>query len=332
MTRFTVATALITGASAGLGSAFARHLAKPGSTLVLTARRLERLQTLGAELEKLGADVEPLAADLSSEQGIRAVVEKITALPELDLLVNNAGFGAVGPFAGVPVEVHAGMLRVHSEAAVRLTHAALQGMLVRKHGAIINVASISGYMGSSNGVMYGATKAFLVMFSAAVNKGLKGTGVKVQALCPGFTHTEFHEPRDYMDMDVRKIPSIMWMDARTVIAASLKALDRNRVVVVPGIIYKLAVFFGRLGWPVAEDQLGRNGKIKYKKISQASPAPSEHPPKYKVFGEGRVGLEQEGCMPPKRSTPKIEHRAIELRKEPTAAEVETLELPACVKG
>ena len=106
-------------------------------------------------------------------------------------------------------------------------------------------------MGSSNGVLYAATKSFLTMFSAVVNKGLKGTGVKVQCLCPGFTHTEFHEARAHMDMDPEKILPILWMDARTVVAASLKALDRNRVVVVPGIIYKLAVIIGRLGWPVA---------------------------------------------------------------------------------
>ncbi len=143
------------------------------------------------------------------------------------------------------------MLRVHTEAPLRLTHAALQGMLERGHGAVINVASISGFMGSTHGVMYAATKSFLVMFSAAVNKGLQGSGVKVQALCPGFTHTEFHEARPHMDMDVDHIPAFMWMDARRVIAASLKALDGRRVVVVPGLIYKLAVFFGRLGWPVA---------------------------------------------------------------------------------
>jgi short-subunit dehydrogenase len=251
MSKFTCTTALITGASAGIGAAFARQLTNPGCTLVLVARRLDRLQALAAELEKLGAHAEALAADLASEQGIQAVVEKITALPGLDLLINNAGFGVHGPFASMPIEIQADMLRVHNEAPIRLTHAALQGMLVRKHGAIINVASVSAYMGSSNGVMYAATKAFLTMFSATVNKGLKGTGVKVQAFCPGFTHTEFHEARAHMDMDPEKILPILWMDARTVTAASLKALDRNQVVVVPGILYKLAVFFGRLGWPVA---------------------------------------------------------------------------------
>jgi hypothetical protein len=251
MTKFTVTTALITGASAGIGAEFARQLAKPGVTLVLTARRLDRLQSLASELEKLGAHVEPLAADLASEDGIRAVSDRILSLPGLDLLVNNAGFGAHGPFAGTPLEAHTDMLRVHNEAPVRLTHAALQGMLVRRHGAVINVSSVSAYMGSSNGVMYAATKSFLTMFSAAVNKGLKGTGVKVQSLCPGFTHTEFHSARLSTDMKIERFPAPLWMDAHTVVAVSLKALDRGQVVVVPGVIYKLAVFFGRLGWPVA---------------------------------------------------------------------------------
>ncbi len=195
--------------------------------------------------------METLAADLASEQGIQAVKEKILAHPELDLLINNAGFGVHGPFAEAPVEAQADMLRVHNEAPLRLTHAALQGMLARKHGAIINVSSVSAYMGNSDGVMYAATKSFLTMFSATVNKGLKGSGVKIQVLCPGFTHTEFHEVRERMAMETRNIPAYMWMDARRVTAASLKALDGNRVLVVPGVIYKLAVFFGRLGWPSA---------------------------------------------------------------------------------
>ncbi len=249
MTKFSVNTALITGASAGIGASFARQLAKPGVTLVLVARRLDRLQALAAELESLGAAVQPLPADLASPAGIQAVVEKPASLPALDLLINNAGFGVHGPFVSAPVEVQANMLRVHNEAPLRLTHAALPGMLARRHGAVINVSSISDYMGSSNGVMYAATKSFLTMFSAAVNRGLRGTGVKVQALCPGFTHTEFHAARANMDMDTERIPAILWMDVEKVTATSLKALDRNQVVVAPGILYKLAVFFGRLGWP-----------------------------------------------------------------------------------
>jgi len=248
MTRFTCNTALITGASSGIGAAFARALARPGCLLVLVARRTDRLQALAAELEQQGARVETLTADLASEQGIQVVAQKIASAPQLDLLINNAGFGIHGPFASLPLEVQAAMLRVHDEAPLRLTHTALQGMLARRHGAIINVSSISAYLSNADGVMYGATKSFLTTFSRALHKGLRGTGVKIQALCPGFTHTEFHEPSDTMDMDIHRIPAFMWMDACRVVAVSLKAMERDQAVVVPGSIYKLAVFFGRLGF------------------------------------------------------------------------------------
>jgi len=248
MSRFTYNTALITGASSGIGAAFARTLARPGCRLVLVARRSDRLQALASELEQQGAQVETLPADLASEQGIQAVAQKIASEPHLDLLINNAGFGIHGPFASEPVEIQAAMLRVHDEAPLRLTHAALQGMLARRHGAIINVSSVSAYLSSADGVVYAATKSFLTTFSRALHKGLRGTGVRIQALCPGFTHTEFHEPSAIMDMDVQRIPAILWMDANRVVAVSLKALERDQAVVIPGSIYKLAVFFARLGF------------------------------------------------------------------------------------
>ena len=247
MTKFTCTTALITGASSGIGAACARHLAKSSVTLILVARRAERLQSLKAELEQSGATVETLTADLATEEGIQAVALKISSLSGLDLLINNAGFGITGAFASAPVEAQADMLRVHDEAPMRLTHAALQGMLARKQGAIINVSSISAYLSSASGSMYGATKAFLTTFSQALHKGLRGTGVKIQALCPGFTHTEFHEPSDIMQLNTKSIPAILWMDARDVTAVSLKALERDQAVVVPGILFKIAVLIARLG-------------------------------------------------------------------------------------
>jgi len=247
MSKFICNTALITGASSGIGSAFARHLARPGCRLVLVARRTDRLQTLATELDQQGAQVETLTADLATEQGIQAVALKIAGEAQLDLLINNAGFGVHGPFAREPLEAQINMLRVHDEASFRLTYVALQGMLARKKGAIINVSSVSAFLSNTNAVMYCATKSFLTTFSKALHKELPGTGVKVQALCPGFTHTEFHEPRATMDMDVHSIPEFLWMDARSVTAASLKSLDWDRVVVVPGVIYKLVVFFARLG-------------------------------------------------------------------------------------
>jgi uncharacterized protein len=248
MTKFSCTSALITGASSGIGATFARQLARPGCRLILTARRADRLHSLALELEQQGAQVETLTADLGTLAGLQAVEQKIRSEPQLDLLINNAGFGTHGSFASLPLEEQSEMLRVHAEAPFRLTHAALQGMLARKKGAVINVSSVGAFRRSARSVMYSATKAFLTAFSEALNKGLRGTGVKIQALCPGFIHTEFHTARQSMqNMRTTGIPAFMWLDVRKVTAVSLRALDRNQCVVIPGLIYQLAALVGRLG-------------------------------------------------------------------------------------
>ena len=170
MSKFTCNITLITGASSGIGAAFARALAGPGCRLVLVARRSDRLQALASELEQQGAQVDTLPADLASEQGIQAVAQKIASEPHLDLLINNAGFGIHGPFAGEPVEIQATMLRVHDEAPLRLTHTALQGMLARKHGAIINVSSVAGHKVTPAGAVYAATKHAVRALSAGLRR------------------------------------------------------------------------------------------------------------------------------------------------------------------
>jgi uncharacterized protein len=249
MSKFSCNSALITGASSGIGAAFARRLARPGCHLILTARRTERLQTLATELEQMGAQVETLTADLGTENGIQSVVQRIMNETHLDLLINNAGFGIHGPFAGVALKDQAEMLRVHAEAPFRLTHAALQGMLARKKGAIINVSSVGAFRRSAMSVMYSATKSFLTIFSEALHKGLRGTGVKIQALCPGYTHTEFHTARETMiNIKTKNIPAFLWMDADKVTAISLKALEGDQCLVIPGLIYQLGALIGRLGF------------------------------------------------------------------------------------
>jgi short-subunit dehydrogenase len=248
MSKFICNTALITGASSGIGAAFARHLAKPGCHLILTARRTDRLQALAAELEQTGARVDILTADLAAVNGIQAVAGRIRREPQLDLLINNAGFGIHGSFASASLEEQAEMLRVHAEAPFRLTHAALQGMLARKTGAIINVSSVGAFRRNARSVMYSATKSFLTLFSESLHKDLRGTGVKIQALCPGYTHTEFHVARESMiKSKTKNLPAFLWMDASQVTAVSLKALDRDQCLVIPGLIYKLGVLAGRLG-------------------------------------------------------------------------------------
>jgi short-subunit dehydrogenase len=234
--------ALITGASGGLGNAFARQLALQGYDLILVARRREKLESLAGEL-KIKTRVEILPADLSKEPGIRKVEALIKSLPRLDLLINNAGFGLAGEFTRQPVEKSLNMLQVHCTAPVRLAHATLPGMIEHQSGAIINVASVSAFAPMVGNVMYSATKSFLVVYSRALQMETRRHGIRIQALCPGFFHSEFH---DVMRVNKSRIPQSLFMSADEIARRSLSAIGRNGVVYMPGSFYKLAVFFARL--------------------------------------------------------------------------------------
>lgn len=234
MQHQTKGTALITGASSGIGAAYARQLAAQGYDLILVARRLERLQALAAELQgRAPVCAEALAADLTNPKDVERVERRIASQDNLSLLVNNAGFGAVGGFVGLPLERHLEMIDLHVTATARLCHAALPGMIQRKRGAIVNVSSVAAFMASSPS--YSATKAYLVVFSEALQNELKGTGVRVQALCPGLTRTEFHAaPEFHAEGEVGTAPAFMWMSAEDVVAASIRGLERGPVICIPG--------------------------------------------------------------------------------------------------
>ncbi len=226
----TIRTALITGASAGLGAEYARHLAAAGTGLVLVARRLDRLEELARDLrDRHGTAVDTLAADLSTAEGLAGVEARLAALPTLDLLVNNAGFGGRTGFVRGETAAHLDMVRVHVDAAVRLTHAALPGMIERGRGAIVNVASVAAFSPFS-GAMYSGTKAFLVMFSENLQAEVRSKGVVLQALCPGMTHTEFHQ---VAGIEKSVVPAPFWMAADKVVRISLGRLGRG-VVCIPG--------------------------------------------------------------------------------------------------
>ncbi len=227
--------ALITGASSGIGAVFARKLAARGFDLILLARRADRLRALAAELP---ANVEVLQADLAREDGVAAAERAIRACPRLDLLVNNAGFGTLGRFWEAPLESQTRMHAVHVMATMRLTHAALAGMVPRGRGGVVSVSSVAAFGQSPGNVSYCATKAWINSFTEGLDLELRSAGspVKVQALCPGFTVTEFHET---LGMDAGKIPRFLWMQAADVVEASLQGLDRGKVIVVPGWKYKV---------------------------------------------------------------------------------------------
>jgi short-subunit dehydrogenase len=233
--------AVITGASAGLGVAFARRLAADGHDLLLVARRLDRLQSVAADLEKShGIRAEPFAVDLTNDAELALVEDRVRQSSNLEVLVNNAGFGTLGRFFEVDVAGQDAMHRLHVIATMRLTHAALLNMVPRRSGAIINVSSVAAFAKGAGSVSYCATKAWMNAFTEGLYTELKSAGspVRVQALCPGYTITEFH---DTLGFDRKLIPKRWWMSADDVVSAAMAGLARNRVIVIPGWRYRLLV-------------------------------------------------------------------------------------------
>ncbi len=228
-------TALITGASGGLGEEYARQLAAKGHHLILVARREEKLRAIRDDLvAQHSIDVEIRVADLANPQDVLRLAGQIADGAPLDLLINNAGFGTLGNFADVDPKRQLEMVEVHTAAPMRLIRAALPGMIQRRRGAIINVSSVAGFIVAAGSATYCATKAFLNTFSESLQIELASTGVRVQALCPGFTHTGFHSTDEFAHFDRAQIPAFLWMSAEDVVATSLRRLNSGHVICVPG--------------------------------------------------------------------------------------------------
>jgi uncharacterized protein len=233
--------AVVTGASAGIGKVFCQKLAAEGYDLIVASRSAARLESLKQELESVyHTSVEVFPADLTIDTDVSLLAERITRSNGLALLVNNAGFGTRGSLADASPAIQESMLRLHTMAPMRLTQAALPVLLAKRNGGIVNVSSVASFVYSAGNVNYCATKAYLTVFTEGLAAELVGTGVKVQALCPGFTRSEFHARMEATKEDLP--PSWMWMQAETVVDVSLRALKRGRpVVCVPGFRYKLVV-------------------------------------------------------------------------------------------
>jgi short-subunit dehydrogenase len=280
-------TALITGGTAGIGRAFADKFAALGYDLVLVARNQERLDAAAEELrvrpdanadaDRDDADrddapvsteptasapsaaspvsirVETLSADLATPEGRLAVEQRLGEKDRpIDILVNSAGFGLNRSFRDGDLEDEERLIDVHVRAVMRLTYAALPGMVLRGKGSVINIASVAAFVPRGT---YGAAKAWVVSFSETVAAELRGTGVRCMALCPGMTHTEFH---DRADVDVAKIPEWMWLDAADVVDTAIDDLRKGVTVSVPGTQYKLLVGANRLVPRRLSTKLSRN--------------------------------------------------------------------------
>jgi short-subunit dehydrogenase len=235
-------TAVITGAAGGLGAQFCWQLAQQGYDLLIIDREQQTLDKLAAEItSKHDVAVDPRCVNLVDQAAVKALAQHLQSLPEVSLLVNNAGFGQSKYFVDIDVENHVDMVNLHVHTPVRLCHAVLPAMIHRDRGAIINVASLSAWTPCAGIVQYSATKQYLVTFSEAVKEELKGTQVTIQALCPAFVKTAFFDTEVMDTFNEKQVPRWLWTTPEEVVRYSLKRL--RQVIVIPGLACRI---LGRL--------------------------------------------------------------------------------------
>jgi short-subunit dehydrogenase len=227
-------TALVTGASSGIGEAFARRLAADGYEVVVVARRQERLDLL----REAGVASEVIVADLATLEGCGKVEARLAA-SGIDLLVNNAGISTGAAFEDSTVDAEERLLAVNVRAVMRLTHAAIPPMLTVGSGAVINVSSVAAYTAVAGFATYSASKSYVSALSESLAVRYASRGVKVMALCPGFVRSEMHEPADMPASGLTA--RLMWLDPAQLVDVALRDLDRGRVVCMPGATYKTVV-------------------------------------------------------------------------------------------
>jgi uncharacterized protein len=240
-------TALITGATSGIGAAYAKKLAALGHDLIITGRRADIIQRLADEITaRYQVCVDVVIVELGEDTGVRRIVERINKVDSIEFLVNNAGFGTYDTFAGAALAEQRAMVAVHVDAAMALVHAVLPQMLLRGRGTIINVSSMAAFFPAPKNSIYAGTKSFLVLFSESLYMEMRERGIRVQALCPGFTRTDFHEKIEKIQADMPRLERFHWMSPDAVVDYSLKTLGTGRVVCIPGFWNRLLTRAARL--------------------------------------------------------------------------------------
>ena len=249
-----MATALVTGATAGIGESFTRLLAAKGYDLVLVARDVKRLAERAKFLRaKYKIKVEIIVADLSKDREIAKVTKRLTNPKNpIEVLINNAGFGLNKSFLGSKANEERALLDVLVTAPMLLSHAVLPYMKARNSGRIINVSSVAGWIAGGS---YSAAKSYVTVLTESLHTELRGSNVKVTALCPGFTHTEFHA-RGKMNM--KGLPNWLWLDADRVVADGWRANTKGKALSIPGVQYKLITFISRFGYRPTIRKMGMN--------------------------------------------------------------------------
>lgn len=241
--------ALITGATSGIGAAFAKKLSSQNYDLIITGRREEKIKKIAKELMALHHNnIEIMLLELADKHDLDTLIHKVKTIKNLDILINNAGFGFLKKFIDVDPEIYADMLTVHNHATLRLMHAALKNMLVNNHGTIINVSSITAFTTMPNVASYSATKAFLNAITYSIAKEIKHSKIKLQVLCPGSTETDLLTRHGQTTNEVAQKRGWLFslMNPEKVVESSLRALKKNKVICIPGIRNKILARIGTL--------------------------------------------------------------------------------------
>ncbi|MBI9062334.1 MAG: SDR family NAD(P)-dependent oxidoreductase [Marinilabiliaceae bacterium] len=240
-------TALITGPTSGIGHAYVKHLAKEGWSLILVGRNVRRLNQIKQEINgTFGTQVQCLVADLSVNADILRVEAYIQQDHQLELLINNAGFGLAAYFIDLPIEDQLKMVDVHLISTIRFSQAVIPAMIKKGGGQIINVSSLGAFFNLPGSVMYNTTKAALVTFSQTLQREVMHTGVKIQVLCPGFTPTSFHRSINGEAEFLKAVPKFLWTPVDQVVHESIKGIKTKKVVCIPGRINRLIYFMHNL--------------------------------------------------------------------------------------